>query len=321
MSLRIAVSLSVLAISAAAPARTQPRPPIIDMHLHTSPWTAGALGDSVARRTAQHAILDSLNRHNVELAVVSGSYEIAQDWARAAPRRILVAAAFPCENGRMPNGGPRCYADGRTYPDTAWLRAEYRAGRLAALGEIITQYSGLAPSDPSMDPYWHLAEELDIPVLIHVGPGPPGAAYPNGICGKEPCAPNYRMQLSDPLLLEPVLRKYPRLRLVVMHAGWPRVDEMLGLMYAHPQVYADVAVWSTILPPDAFQAELLRLIRAGYGKRIMYGSDLPEMGKEIAAISEASFLTTEQKADILHDNAARFLHLDANKTTGRPPHN
>ena len=47
------------------------------------------------------------------------------------------------------------------------------------------------------EPYWALAEELDIPVGIHMGPGPPGAAYLG--------ATKYRMSLTDPLLLEDVL--------------------------------------------------------------------------------------------------------------------
>lgn len=293
------------------------RPPIIDIHLHTAPWAPGGAADSATVRAAQRAILDSLDRYNVVLAIASGSYPIARTWAAAAPKRILAAAAFPCEKGRMPNAGPECFADGKVYPDTAWLRREYRAGRLAALGEIVTQYAGLTPSDPSMEPYWQFAEQLDIPVFIHVGPGPPGAAYPNGICGKEACAPHYRMDLSDPLLLEPVLRKHSRLRVVVMHAGWPNLDNLLGLMYAHPQVYADIAVWATIMPPDEYQSELLRIVRAGYGKRILYGSDLPDMGKAISRIADAPYLTAGQKKDILHDNAARFLRLDA--TQSLPP--
>ena len=50
-------------------------------------------------------------------------------------------------------------------------------------------------------------------------------------------SPKYRMALSDPLLLEEVLVRHPKLRLYVMRAGWPMLDRMIGLLYAHPQVY------------------------------------------------------------------------------------
>ena len=49
---------------------------------------------------------------------------------------------------------------------------------------------------------------------------------------------------------------------------------------------------------------------AGFGKRIMFGSDFPDQaGPGVAAIVEADFLTSAQKADILCNNAARFLRL------------
>ena len=38
------------------------------------------------------------------------------------------------------------------------------------------QYQGISPSDPSVDDYFALAEELDIPVGIHMGTGGSGRA-------------------------------------------------------------------------------------------------------------------------------------------------
>ena len=49
----------------------------------------------------------------------------------------------------------------------------------------------------------------------------------------------------------------------------------------------------------------------------MFGSDQmvwPEgIGMAIEGIESASFLTAEQKRDILYNNAVRFLRLDENK--------
>ncbi|SEB51774.1 Amidohydrolase [Terriglobus roseus] len=109
-----------------------------------------------------------------------------------------------------------------------------------------------------------MAEELDLPVAIHLGPGPPGAPYLG--------APKHRMSLGDPLLLEPVLAKHPRLRLYVMHAGWPMADHMVALMW-FPQVYVDTAVIDFTQPRAEFWTYLKHLVDAGYGKRIMFGSD------------------------------------------------
>ncbi len=55
------------------------------------------------------------------------------------------------------------------------------------------------------------------------------------------------------------------------------------------------------------------MLEAGFGKRIMFGSDQmiwPEViDVAVDAIQSAEFLTTEQRADIFYNNAARFLRL------------
>jgi predicted TIM-barrel fold metal-dependent hydrolase len=185
------------------------------------------------------------------------------------------------------------------------LRAWLESGRYQALAEFAPQYAGLPPNAPELEPYFALAEDLDIPMGIHVGLAPPGVAY-----GR---SPDYRMAHSNPLLLEEVLLRHPKLRLYVMHAGWPMLDGMLGLLHAHPQVYVDIGVIDWVLPRAEFHRYLRRLVEAGFGDRIMFGSDQmvwPEaIGMAIDAVESAEFLTEAQKRDIFYNNAARFLRL------------
>ena len=58
-------------------------------------------------------------------------------------------------------------------------------------------------------------------------------------------------------------------------------------------------------------------MRAGFGKRLMFGSDQmiwPEgIGMAIEGIESAKFLTEEQKRDMFYNNAVRFLGLDEKK--------
>ena len=66
-------------------------------------------------------------------------------------------------------------------------------------------------------------------------------------------------------------------------------------------------------PRAVFYEHLRKFVDAGFGKRIMFGSDQGEwpgvIGPAIDIIDEAPFLTKEQKADIFYNNAARFLRL------------
>src|SRR5690606_17300705 len=120
------------------------------------------------------------------------------------------------------------FGDGEL-PSIAELRRLHAAGQLKVLGELTFQYAGIAPDDPRIEPYYELAEELDLPVGIHIGAAPPGISYFG--------APAYRMSHSNALALEDVLLRHPKLRIYVAHAGWPMTEAMMALMYAHPQVY------------------------------------------------------------------------------------
>ena len=153
---------------------------------------------------------------------------------------------------------------------------------------------------------------------IHLGIGPPGVAYPGpGFPPRK--SPNYSGRAGSPLTLEPILVRHPKLRLYVMHAAWPFVDDMIYLLYMHPNLYADISVLQYAIPRPAYSAALEALVDAGFGKRLMYGSDGGARHQKagVVAIREAAFLTDEQKQDILHDNAMRFFRLAP--PTSSPP--
>ena len=251
-------------------------------------------------RTRTLALMERLN----VIGVLSGTADRVDNWRRHRPERFIPALMFALEPEN----------------NIARLRQLHREGRLEVLGEITTQYAGIAPDDPRMEPYWALAEELDIPVAIHVGPGPPGVIYMG--------AGAYRARMHSALTMEEVLVRHPHLRVYIMHAGYPMIDDLLTLLYAHPQVYVDVGVIVYTQPRAAFYRYLQRIVEAGFGSRIMFGSDQmvwPEtIERAVNVIDDAPFLTHEQKRAILYDNAARFLRLTpeqiaAHRLLGRRP--
>lgn len=230
-----------------------------------------------------------LEQRNI-IGVLSGPPERVLRWSEAAPARFI----------------PGVYVEpGRDGVSLDSLRRLYETGRLAVLGEVSSQYVGIPLDDERMEPYWALAEELDIPVAVHLGEGPPGAPY-RGF-------PEYRARLTNPFLLEEILVRHPRLRVYVMHYGSPLVDEMIAVLQTYPQVYVDVGGSQWLYPRAYFYGQLQKLIDAGFGKRIMFGSDQMiwpgVIGPAIAVIEEAPFLSEEQKRDIFYNNAARFLRL------------
>ncbi|HEX6050784.1 MAG TPA: amidohydrolase family protein [Gemmatimonadaceae bacterium] len=296
----------VLCMSAGAALAQQPsagqRPPIIDMHVHAFGWdhmgnppppnvVTGKLPAARTDKDFMDAVLAELERHNVVKVVAGGPRQHVLRWHAADADRIIggtiVARDFPLF-------------------DTSAFREDVRAGRVGVMGELALAYSGIAPNDPRMEPYWALAEELDVPVALHTALAPPNTPYH--------CCPKFRTSLGNPALLEEVLVRHPKLRIYLMHAGYPFLQETIAILHMYPQVYVDVGAISWTRPRDAFHEYLRALVREGFGKRIMFGSDQmmwPEaIGMAIDGIESASFLTAEQKRDIFFNNAVRFLRLD-----------
>jgi hypothetical protein len=305
----------LLAVSPAAFGQDTSREPIIDVHLHAYPAdeaipdvTNPATGKTPRVKDGEahrQAVLAEMKRLNVVKGVVSGGsgdrLAAAIRWREAAPDRIIAGA------------GIRGTADS-PLPELGVVRKAFQDGRLSVLGEVTAEYAGATLSDPRYEPYLALAEELDIPVAVHTGPGPPGISY-------DPCCRAFRVSLGNPLLLEETLNRYPKLRVSLMHAGWPYLQETIAVLFVYPQVYADLGAVDWLLPRAEFHAYLAALMRAGFGKRLMFGSDQmywPEgIGLAIEGIESAPFLTPPEKRDIFYNNAVRFFRLEGAEGGGR----
>lgn len=318
---------AILFVSATLQAQVSP--PIIDMHLHSDaadvngPPPLGVCAPGVELPTwdtketwpdafmrwmktpqcpdpiwspktdadVMQQTIDVLRRRNIT-AVTSGPQVHLDRWRKAEPDRIVPALGFNFST--------------KPVPSSEQVARWFREKRYRAFAEVGIQYNGLSPSDARFEPYLAAAEKADVPVGIHIGTGPPGALY-------LPPFPKYRARLHSPLVLEEALARHPRLRLWVMHAGWPMLDDLLAVLWAHPQVHVDVGVISWVLPRKEFHRYLQRIVEAGFERRVMFGSDQMNwpgvIEPAIQAIESAAFLSEKQKREILFDNAARFLRL------------
>ncbi|MFQ5979234.1 MAG: amidohydrolase family protein [Candidatus Heimdallarchaeota archaeon] len=283
----------------------------IDVHLHSNYYSyTGEMNrvfpilsklkpanspDDLLQRT-----VSAMDKHNIVKGLVSGSPESVNRWKKAYSDRFITSIGIGVPVDLDLPIDERHKLDLPIEPSIDFLRKEHEKGKLTWLGEIGTQLQGISPNDPKLDPYFALAVELDIPVLIHT-------------CGGGPPLPDFRLKAGNPLLLEDVLKKYPTLRIWLENAGYPFINEMKALMGHFPNVYGDLSTVCWIFARRAFHDHLQALIRADFGKRLMFGTDSmiwPEaIGIAIESIETATFLSEEQKIDLYYNNAVEFLRL------------
>jgi hypothetical protein len=341
---RVAVLLSAVFSSTllgqarpATPARATVRPPILDMHMHArsadhyggvkllmcgpvdrmprwdqrkpfgedgspppcrAPFFSPETDSGVVRGTVAR-----MEHYNV-YGVLGGDPVTVAQWMKAAPGRFIPALDLRFDSTATareatPAGAPRRPLS------VAAIRELHKAGAFTVLAEVMNQYAGISPDDARLEPLWAMAEELEIPVGIHVGGGGPAEAYVG--------ATGFRARLQSALTLEEVLVRHPRLRVYIMHGGYPMLDDLLALLFSHPQVYLELSMAANVETRAAYYRFLRGIVEAGYGDRVMFGSDQMVWPRLIDAavksLEEAPFLTAAQKRDIFYNNAARFLRL------------
>ena len=150
-------------------------------------------------------------------------------------------------------------------------------------------------ADERLWPAFETCAELNLPVVAHAGPSR-GA-----------------VQFGVPAAFAEVLRRFPRLELILAHLGggaWRQVERFAR---DFPNAYFDcseILHWTGANgapTPD----RLARLIRDIGAHRVLLGSDFPWYGLDasIEALDRLPKLADEEKAAIAGLNAARLLEL------------
>ncbi|SMC62690.1 amidohydrolase family protein [Pedobacter nyackensis] len=257
---------------------------IFDVHIHGS-------NDIVSQ-------LKELKEAGVYKAALSSSWNLQNSYRAHRQIGLLYGLMFPCPNGSVPYSLQPCFENKKEWPPLAWVEQQIKDRKIDYFGEILSQYYGISSADSLLFPYYALAEKYNLPVGIHTG----GAGPNHG-------SPNFKMELGDPHLMEPLFLKFPKLKVWIMHSGDQYFKEAIAIMTIHNQVYADISVISNpdIVPTAQFIMIMKSFLEAGLIDRLMFGTDNGNIKKVITRIERLNFLSKEQKDNIYYQNAERFF--------------
>ncbi len=271
---------------------------VIDFHTHPSLYQATTatyrqfLGRQWGERAewmtefyaAPEAFLNLMDECGVDYAVVLAelapittgisSNEFVAEFCATSPRLIPFASVNP-------------YLAPRPAEELARLVNDFGFRGL----KLYPTYQHYYPNDNFLYPLYAKAQELGLPVSIHLG----SSVFAGS-----------KLKYGDPLHLDDVAVDFPELPLLMCHCGRPFwYDKAFGLARLHENVYMEISG----LPPRKLLTYFPELARVA--DQVVYGSDwpgVPTMGENIKDIRSLN-LSEAAKEKILGKNAARLLRL------------
>lgn len=274
----------------------------IDPEVLIADHASVGIGKSTVLTVAPSEYTKYEQRGSVDIMGVTGvegppSIEKANDYMAALVKK------YPDDLVGMAAVNPR-------FRGVDWAREEMTRA-ITELGltglKLYPMYDHYAPNDVELGmPIFERAAELGIGVMVHMSTTPVRDAP---------------LHLGWPVLLDDVARRFPDLRLLVCHAGFPWTDECLALVGRHENTYLDVSYFNSVLDRRATYDFLQRAKRFGCNwTKICWATDYP--GFEFPRTLLPKFALVNDVADdgpavpasdmarMLGGNWARFAGLD-----------
>ncbi|MDI3313406.1 MAG: amidohydrolase family protein [Mycobacterium sp.] len=207
---------------------------------------------------------------------------------------------------RFARSTPDCLPTATFYPEPearGYVEAAIRDGVRVFKAHL--QVGRYDPNDPLLNGVWGAIEDARLPVVIHCGSGPAPGKY------------------TGPGPIRQLLRRYPRLRLIIAHMGMPEYTEFLDICQNSPEVRLDTTMAFTSFVEETMpfpRSELSRLQRLS--DRILFGSDFPNIPYGYLEALQ-SIVRLDLGADwlraVFYHNAAGLLYPPDDAANGRTP--
>lgn len=230
---------------------------------------------------------------------------IVADMDRAGISRGLLVGAENSATGKIHQAHPGRFLLFPTFDPYDGMRAVREFERLVkeegANGfRLSALYNGVPANDRRYYPLYAKAVELDVPVRIYTAMN-----YAN----------DRPYDLGHPRYLDDVAIDFPELRIVAGLAGWPWVNEMVGLLRRHPRLYVDTAAHHPryFAQPGSGWEQFLQFGNTLLQDKVMVGLSRYLLGTDFESLID-NYKQLPLKESViekwLYKNAANFFGLD-----------
>jgi len=153
-------------------------------------------------------------------------------------------------------------------------------------------YQHFDPKSTKAARIFRLAEELELPVVIHQG---------------TTFLRNAPLKYANPTQLEEVALRFPDLKMIIAHLGHPWEDETAVLVRKQPNIFTDI---SAVHPrPFRLFNKLMTFSEYGVLGKIVFGSDFPFFTPEetITGIENVNKFANEHHLPTIHESAIKAI--------------
>ena len=162
---------------------------------------------------------------------------------------------------------------------------------------VASLYDQVRAGDARYYPLYAKAVELDVPVRVYTA-----MTYAN----------DRPYDLGHPRELDQIAMDFPELRLIAGLAGWPWINEMVGLLRRHPNLYCDTAAHRPrhLATPGSGWEQFLQFGNTLLQDKIMVGLSWALLGMsmtDLIAEYQALPLKETVQRKWLYSNAKRFF--------------
>ncbi len=264
---------------------------IIDCHTHLNNYADETVDDLAGCLARLQTVM---RRNRVDMALVLTSYKVVPG---RPSTRAVVDATKDLPNIRVVAGlSWNTFSDA----DVAELRAMLVAGEIIAL-KLYPGYEPFYPADPKLAPAYQLAEEFDVPVMIHTG---------------DTYSARGKVKYSHPINVDDAAVDYPNVKFLICHLGNPWFRDCMEVVYKNDNVYTDMSGLTLGDFSDRFEAymrqQLKEMLLWGVNPRkVLFGTDWPlaTMESYLQFVEELK-LQPKDRELMLWQNAAALYKLD-----------
>lgn len=161
-------------------------------------------------------------------------------------------------------------------------------------------YEPFYPHDKRLQVVYDLAEEFDVPVMIHTG---------------DTYSSTGKLKYAHPLEVDEVAVDHPKVRFVICHLGNPWLVDCMEVVYKNPNVYADFSGLILGGFTEAFEDYMEEqigevILYAGEPRKFLYGSDWPicSMKSYVAFVRQLK-LPAADLHSIMYENSRQLFRL------------